>query len=90
MPPEIFSVSVLQIPGSDTKKQIMSKVCLYPYEFLRLLRALSEKYFALVGEIPCPLLLGEWFCHDAGSGKLICRVNSEFSSGKNQPPVVVS
>ena len=37
-----------------------------------------------VGKIHCPLLLGGWFCRDAGSGKLICRVNSEFSTGKIQ------
>ena len=57
----------------------------------RLLRLLSGKYVALFGKIPCPLVLGERFCRDAGSGKLICRVNSEFSLGKNQlPPVVWS
>ena len=37
------------------------------------------KYIA--GNILCPLLLGGWFCRDARSGKLICRVNSKFSSG---------
>ena len=52
----------------------------------RLLRPLSEKYIALIGKIPCPLLLGGWFCRDAGSGKLICQVNIEFSSEKNPPP----
>ena len=40
----------------------------------------------VVGKIPCPLLLSGWFCRDAGSGKLICRVNSEISSGKKSAP----
>ena len=30
--------------------------------------------------------IGGWFCRDTGSGKLICRVNSEFSSGKISYP----
>ena len=43
----------------------------------------------VVGKIPCALLLGGWLCRYAGSGKLICRVNSEFSSGKYQHLPVV-
>ena len=29
------------------------------------------KYIALVGNIPCPLLLGRWFCRDAGSVRML-------------------
>ena len=66
--------------------QVQGVIMGVPHRLLMVLR----KYIALVGKIPCPLLLGGWFCRGAGSGKLICRVISEFSSGKNHPPVVVS
>ena len=46
-----------------------------------LLRMLSGKYIALVGKIPFLLLEGWFFWM-----KLICRVNSGFSKGKNQHP----
>ena len=44
------------------------------------------KYIVLVGKILRPLLLGGWFCRDAGSAKLICQVNSDFSSEKISTP----
>ena len=59
----------------------------------RLLRMLSVKYIALVGENPCPLLLGGLFFRDAGSGKLICRMSSwilNFRQKITISPVVVS
>ena len=62
--------------------QVQGVIMGVPHRLLMVLR----KYIALVGKIPCPLLLGGWFCRGAGSGKLICRVISEFSSGKNSTP----